>query len=109
MSICGRDFGASNTALGTFAGREPDLTALKAGRTTIPSTIFHEVDGALLIGYKAIEAYVEGMPRPTDVQPQIGARHVGDRRNHATRARAGQLSRQGGRKTWQNGFWMFER
>jgi hypothetical chaperone protein len=60
MSICGLDFGTSNTTLGTLAGREPVLTELEAGQTTIPSAIFYEVDGAVLIGRKAIEAYVEG-------------------------------------------------
>jgi hypothetical chaperone protein len=62
MSICGLDFGTSNTTLGTIAGREPVLTALEAGQTTIPSAIFYEGDGAVLIGRKAIEAYVEGAP-----------------------------------------------
>jgi hypothetical chaperone protein len=60
MSICGLDFGTSNTTLGTIGGREPVLTALEAGQTTIPSAIFYEVDGAVLIGHKAIKAYVEG-------------------------------------------------
>src|ERR1700694_3266688 len=62
MSICGLDFGTSNTTLGTIAGREPVLTALETGQTTIPSSIFYEVDGAVLIGRRAIEAYVEGAP-----------------------------------------------
>jgi hypothetical chaperone protein len=62
MSICGLDFGTSNTTLGTIFGREPVLTALEAGQTTIPSAIFYEVDGAVLIGRRAIEAYVEGAP-----------------------------------------------
>jgi hypothetical chaperone protein len=62
MSICGLDFGTSNTTLGTIAGRGPVLTVLEAGQTTIPSAIFYEVDGAMLIGRKAIEAYVEGTP-----------------------------------------------
>jgi hypothetical chaperone protein len=62
MSICGLDFGTSNTTLGIISGREPVLTALEAGQTTIPSAIFYEVDGAVLIGCKAIEAYVEGAP-----------------------------------------------
>jgi hypothetical chaperone protein len=62
MSICGLDFGTSNTTLGTIAGREPVLTALEAGQTTIPSAIFYEADGAVLIGRKAIAAYVEGAP-----------------------------------------------
>ncbi len=62
MSICGLDFGTSNTTLGTIADREPVLTALEAGQTTIPSAIFYEADGAVLIGRKAIETYVEGVP-----------------------------------------------
>jgi len=62
MSICGLDFGTSNTTLGTIAGHEPVLTALEAGHTTIPSAIFYEVDGAVLIGRRAIDAYVEGAP-----------------------------------------------
>jgi hypothetical chaperone protein len=60
MSNCGLDFGTSNTTLGTMVGGEPVLTALEAGQTTIPSAIFYEVDGAVLIGRRAIEAYVEG-------------------------------------------------
>jgi hypothetical chaperone protein len=62
MSICGLDFGTSNSTLGTIAGREPVLTALEADQTTIPSAIFYETDGAVLIGRRAIEAYVEGVP-----------------------------------------------
>jgi hypothetical chaperone protein len=62
MSICGLDFGTSNTTLGTISGHEPVLTALEGVQTTIPSAIFYEVDGAVLIGRRAIEAYVEGAP-----------------------------------------------
>jgi hypothetical chaperone protein len=62
MSICGLDFGTSNTTLGTIEGDAPVLVALEAGQTTIPSAIFYEVDGAVLIGRKAVEAYVDGTP-----------------------------------------------
>jgi hypothetical chaperone protein len=62
MSICGLDFGTSNTTLGTIAGHEPVLTALEADQTTVPSAIFYEAGSAVLIGRKAIEAYVEGAP-----------------------------------------------
>src|SRR3954447_2054133 len=62
MSICGLDFGTSNTTLGTLDGHTPVLVALEAGYTTIPSAIFYEVDGAILIGRRAIEAYVDGAP-----------------------------------------------
>src|SRR5687768_9512720 len=62
MSICGLDFGTSNTTLGTIEGEAPVLAELEAGHTTIPSAIFYEVDGAVLIGRKAIAAYVDGAP-----------------------------------------------
>ena len=60
MSICGLDFGTSNTTLGTLNGNLPVLAELEAGHTTIPSAIFYEADGAVLIGRKAIATYVEG-------------------------------------------------
>jgi len=41
MSSCGLDFGTSNTTLGTIVNKVPELAALEAGHTTIPS-----VDGA---------------------------------------------------------------
>jgi hypothetical chaperone protein len=62
MSICGLDFGTSNTTLGTIENHAPVLAALEPGYTTIPSAIFYEVDGAVLIGRPAIEAYVDGAP-----------------------------------------------
>jgi hypothetical chaperone protein len=37
MSICGLDFGTSNTTLGTIEGQAPALAALETGHTTIPS------------------------------------------------------------------------
>jgi hypothetical chaperone protein len=61
MSVCGLDFGTSNTTLGTIDGHAPVLAALEAGHTTIPSAIFYQADGAVLIGRKAIEAYVDGV------------------------------------------------
>jgi hypothetical chaperone protein len=62
MSICGLDFGTSNTTLGTIEGNAPVLVALEEGETAIPSAIFYEVDGAVMIGRKAVAAYVEGAP-----------------------------------------------
>jgi hypothetical chaperone protein len=53
MSICGLDFGTSNTTLGTIAGHEPVLTALEADQTTVPSAIFYEAGSAVLIGRAA--------------------------------------------------------
>ena len=44
MSICGLDFGTSNTTLGTLDGHLPVLAELEPGHTTIPSAIFYEVD-----------------------------------------------------------------
>lgn len=62
MSICGLDFGTSNTTLGTIAGHEPVLTALEADQTTIPSAIFYDTNGGISIGRKAIGGYVDGAP-----------------------------------------------
>jgi hypothetical chaperone protein len=62
MSICGLDFGTSNTTLGTIENHAPVLAQLEVDHTTIPSSIFYEVDGAVLIGRKALGAYVEGAP-----------------------------------------------
>jgi hypothetical chaperone protein len=61
MSICGLDFGTSNTTLGTIEDAAPVLTALENGQTTVPSAIFYAADGAVLIGRKAVDAYVEGV------------------------------------------------
>src|SRR5690349_10222845 len=60
MSICGLDFGTSNTTLGTIEGQAPVLVALEAAQTTIPSAMFYEAAGGVLIGRRAVEAYVEG-------------------------------------------------
>ena len=60
MSACGLDFGTSNTTLGRSVDHVPVLTPLEAGQTAIPSAIFYERDGAVLIGRGAIDAYVEG-------------------------------------------------
>ncbi len=62
MSACGLDFGTSNTTLGSTVDGGPVLVPLEDGQTTIPSAIFYESDGAVLIGRRAIDAYVEGAP-----------------------------------------------
>lgn len=60
MSICGLDFGTSNTTLGTIDGQAPVLVALEGAQTTIPSAMFYASDGNVLIGRRAVAAYVEG-------------------------------------------------
>ena len=62
MSACGLDFGTSNTTLGRVVDRAPSLVALESEQTTIPSAIFFERDGTVLIGRKAVEEYVVGSP-----------------------------------------------
>jgi hypothetical chaperone protein len=62
MSICGLDFGTSNTTLGTIDGGAPVLATLEAAQTAIPSAIFYEADSGVRIGRRAVEAYVEGVP-----------------------------------------------
>jgi hypothetical chaperone protein len=60
MSICGLDFGTSNTTLGTIVRDVPVLAALEGDHVTIPSAIFYKADAGAHIGRRAIEAYVEG-------------------------------------------------
>jgi hypothetical chaperone protein len=62
MSACGLDFGTSNTTFGSMSGDIPSLLPLESSQTTIPSAIFYERDGAVLIGRRAIDAYVDGGP-----------------------------------------------
>jgi hypothetical chaperone protein len=62
MSACGLDFGTSNTTFGSMTGDAPSLLSLESGQTTLPSAIFYERDGAVLIGRRAIDAYVDGVP-----------------------------------------------
>jgi len=62
MSACGLDFGTSNTTLGRLVDHVPVLVALEQDHVTIPSAIFYERDGGVLIGRRAIDAYVEGRP-----------------------------------------------
>jgi hypothetical chaperone protein len=62
MSICGLDFGTSNTTLGTIDGAAPVLAALEEAQTAVPSAIFYEADGGVRIGRRAVDAYVEGVP-----------------------------------------------
>ena len=60
MSICGLDFGTSNTTLGIVVDNVPVLTRLEDHHTTIPSAIFYEIDSSAVIGRAAIETYVDG-------------------------------------------------
>jgi hypothetical chaperone protein len=60
MAICGLDFGTSNTTIGTIADGAPLLAALEEGEPTIPSAIFFAGNGEVLIGRRAIAAYVDG-------------------------------------------------
>jgi hypothetical chaperone protein len=62
MSTCGLDFGTSNTTLGVADAGAPSLVELDRAQATIPSAIFYEPNGAAVIGRKAIESYVEGLP-----------------------------------------------
>ncbi len=62
MSVCGLDFGTSNTTLGRIVGHAPELVPLESGHSTIPSAIFFEQGGGAAIGRKAIDEYVAGSP-----------------------------------------------
>ena len=58
----GLDFGTSNTTFGQTIDTAPSLVPLEGAHTTIPSAIFYERDGPVLIGRRAIETYVDGLP-----------------------------------------------
>jgi hypothetical chaperone protein len=58
MSTCGFDFGTSNTTLGHMVDHAPVLVPLEAEHVTIPSAIFFELNGGVLIGRRAIDTYV---------------------------------------------------
>jgi hypothetical chaperone protein len=60
MAACGLDFGTSNTTFGCMVDDVPSLLPLESLETTIPSAIFYHREGAVLIGRKAIDAYVDG-------------------------------------------------
>src|SRR3979490_3244573 len=62
MSRYGRGFRTSPAARGTIEGHAPALAALETGHPTLPSGIVDECDGAVLIGRRAVEAYVDGVP-----------------------------------------------
>jgi hypothetical chaperone protein len=62
MSFCGLDFGTSNTTLGTIKAGAPVLADVESGHVTIPSAIFFGHDGGAVIGRKAMESYVDGVP-----------------------------------------------
>ena len=62
MSICGLDFGTSNTTLGTIVAPRRSWLRWRKRKPAIPSAIFYEADGGVRIGRRAVEAYVEGVP-----------------------------------------------
>ena len=59
-SSCGLDFGTSNTTLGRIVDHAPVLVPIEADHVTIPSAIFFERSGGVLIGRRAMDTYVEG-------------------------------------------------
>ena len=63
MSICGLDFGTSNTTLGTIAGHGRRFwRRWRPIRPRSPARFSTRSTARVLIGRKAIEAYVEGAP-----------------------------------------------
>ncbi|WP_245986214.1 hypothetical protein [Azospirillum thermophilum] len=67
MTVCGLDFGTSNTTLGVrgaVAGPDADafrLLPLDGARSTVPSAVFFDFEAdAVTIGQAAIDAYAGG-------------------------------------------------
>ncbi len=62
-TVCGIDFGTSNSTIAIVRGGETTLVPLEDGHTTLPSAIFYEAEGgAAIYGRAAIEAYTTGEP-----------------------------------------------
>jgi hypothetical chaperone protein len=62
LTACGLDFGTSNSTLAVCQAGLPELMALEADKTAVPSAVFfgQEKDDAFLIGRAAMNAYVDG-------------------------------------------------
>lgn len=58
---CGLDFGTSNSTVGHVAPGRPDLLALEASHTSLPSAVFFNVDeDTVHFGRDAMSRYLEG-------------------------------------------------
>ena len=82
MSICGLDFGTSNTTLGTVISDVPVLAALEGDHVTIPSAIFYKADTGVHIGRRAIQNARSVSNRDLS---RGGVRHVDVIDSHAAR------------------------
>ena len=61
MSICGIDFGTSNSTCGNFVANRPCLLPLEDGKATFPSVLFYDFESDLVhFGRAAISEYVSG-------------------------------------------------
>ena len=59
MSICGIDFGTSNSAISVKCGTSFELIELEQGNKTTPSALYYPFDGGeMLLGHAAIDEYV---------------------------------------------------
>lgn len=62
-TLCGIDFGTSNSTIAIVRGHETTLVPVEDSHTTIPSAIFYPTDGAaVLYGRAATRAYTEREP-----------------------------------------------
>jgi len=60
-SICGIDFGTSNSTVGIVKQGQPTLIPLEKGQLTLPSALFFNFDdNSLSYGRAAIEDYIDG-------------------------------------------------
>ena len=62
-TVCGIDFGTSNSTIAVVKGADTTLVPLEDGNTTLPSAIFYAAEGgAAIYGRAAVEAYTTGEP-----------------------------------------------
>lgn len=62
MSVCGLDFGTSNSAIGVIRDGAACLTPLDGDATLIPTAVFYDFDDndAPIFGRRGVEAYIGG-------------------------------------------------
>lgn len=64
MSICGLDFGTSNSGLSIPAGNSVRLVEMEEGSTSIPSAVFFAIEPprSIFYGRAAVREYLDGTP-----------------------------------------------
>ncbi len=61
MSVCGIDFGTTNSTIGIVSSNGPELVQIEKGQSSIPSVLFFpEKESTPILGQSAIDSYING-------------------------------------------------